>query len=212
MKDKKIVAWKILGVDRTKTDWEEVEYSSANGEHKTKEKIQTKKRFERLLYLCSSDLSEEDNIYIDIALLYQEIIGAPDLFFPLRYLFHEGDWFTIPEITQLKWVQSCGYFEDETGKQLNENQFMEAIYDLTPQIKTKKGIHVPANLDQEVARGMGIAELIPIRQEDFNLTEENYIAPIESCAKLREETKGASQWARKNNGRARKSLQSCCRA
>ena len=173
MKEKKVIIWKIPCVDRNKAQWEYVDAEdNETGRHK--EKMLVKKRFDRILYLCSSDLSPEDNVYVDIALQYKSIFGKYDFFVILRDLFQEGDWTQIQGATYWETITIPEYFEDESGQVLNREQFMEVVFDLPPQMRTKSGIHVPADLSEKIAKDEGIAELVPPRQEDFNLTEEKY--------------------------------------
>ena len=185
MKDKRVVFWKIQCVDRTTEVLEDVTAYTAGGERI--EKCWRKKRFERSLYLCSSDLSEEDNIYVDIALQYQNNFNQPHLFFMIKNLFHEGDWMSIPDVTQYQSVFAPGYFEDQTGQGFNKNQFMETVCGLSPQIETRARLHVPANLPTDTAKSLGVPELVPIRQEDFNLPSKHYALLnrfVEDCWKF----------------------------
>lgn len=194
MKGKTVVFWKIHGVDRTKTEWEEVSSYSADGEHKTK--MLVKKRFERNLYACDYELSKEDRVLLEIAMQYQENIGSPILFFCIRDLFREGDGAQIQNVTQWKYVDSSDTFEDETGQILDINQYMQAVHGLSPQIRTKGGVYIPADLDETNARNLGFAEVTPIRQEDFILSPANYAILnrfVEDCWKF-----SASPFIREN--------------
>ena len=154
-----IVYWKIPFVDKTK--------------YEVAENRTVHKRGEKELYINTDALCKRDQLFVEIACEWQKRLSAPDLFFQIRDLFVEGDgWTKIPDVMAWVGVQCVGYFEDEQGNPLSESEYMEAVLNLPPMVMLHNGVYVPKDLPMKVAEASGFAELIPVKEGDISLSQD----------------------------------------
>ena len=131
------------------------------------------KKGERFLYVNTDDLSPKDKIAFDIAIKRYDELKDASYFIKLREFFVEGDYKKIPNITCVKCITAHNYFEDEDKRPLTFTQFIAALEDKSERIMTFNRVWVPKDLPENVARELNIAELIKIKESDFNFSEEN---------------------------------------
>lgn len=131
-----------------------------------------RKRFH--YYLDTNNLSPKMKVAIDIALECQAVLNDPSLFIPLRDLFKPANKHNENirhGAGEVRGVMGL-FLADEKGNFLSESEFAEILNGLPPMIRVASGVHVPQSMSEKMARQLGFAELVPIREEDFQLTEQ----------------------------------------
>ena len=162
-----VIFWKIPYVDKTQKERSTILQGNEKVEHTHY------KRCARELYINTDELSKKEQIFVDIALKAQNLLGDISCFIFLKDLFKEGKGYSISNVFDFYTVKDADYFENAEGKQISPNQYMEELLGLPPMVRLHNNLHVPVEFSEQAAREQNFQELVPFDKKDFQLPEQH---------------------------------------
>ena len=161
-----IIFWSVPFID--KKNYEDIVCTTSAGELISK---RTFLRAWKHRYINTNDLSNEDELLVDIALQGQILMSDPSYLIALKDLFVDERGTATPDGSCYS-VNAPDYYENASGNRISYNEYCAELFGFSDMITTHQGLHVPSNLSEEVARSQNIPELVPFRKEDFAFSEE----------------------------------------